>query len=229
MENDTLFGKPSVTHRLHHTGLACLRYTRCHCSYITHTLSVSPRNSHVRSKKDERCTNPILHRVRLGQRVKREHKQERTSTLAAKRNEYVTHGADTCAVGGLGVLSVMVGLREEQHNVVSVEWITTATRERAGCFLCENHPALSHLDQGRFAVPFRAPASCLSVNLGHSAALCVFSSSWAQWLGSVCVFVSVCGLFSFLSLCLFTLCHWGIPNEVNRRPFACLSLYTDLE
>lgn len=146
MENDTLFGKPSVTHRLRHTGLTCLRYTCCHCCYITQTLSVPPRNAHICSKKDERCTNPILHRVRLGQRVKREHKQERTSARAAKRNEYVTHGADTCAVGGLGGLSVMVGLREEQHNVVSVEWITTATRKRAGCFLCEHHPTLSHLD-----------------------------------------------------------------------------------
>lgn len=115
---------------------------------ISHTPSPSLPETliYVCSKKNERCTNPILHRVHLGQRVKREHKQERTSARAAKRNEYVTHGADTCAVGGLGGLSVMVGLREEQHNVVSVEWITTATRERAGCFLCEHHPTLSHLD-----------------------------------------------------------------------------------
>lgn len=61
-----------------------------------------------------------MQHLRLGQRVKRELKQGRPSARAAKRNEYVTHGADTCAVGGLGGLSVMVGLREEQHNVVSV-------------------------------------------------------------------------------------------------------------
>lgn len=111
---------------------------------ISHIPSPLLPETLIRSQKDERHANPILHH--LDQRVKRVRKQERTSTRATKRNEYVTHGADTCVVGGLGGLSVMVGLREEQHNVVSVEWITTATRERAGCFLCENHPAPSHLD-----------------------------------------------------------------------------------
>lgn len=128
-----------------------------HCCHITHTISVHPGNTYICSQKDEYYTNPILHRVHLSQRMKRE---QRLSACATKRN--VTHGADTCAVEGLEGLSVMVGLREEQHNVVSVEWITTETRQRAGCFLFENHPTPSHLDLSASTAqpvccPFQSP------------------------------------------------------------------------
>lgn len=145
MENDTLFGKQCYTPTASYRPRLPVHFrcARCHCCYITHTLSAP---HWMCLQKHESRTNSVMRHLRSGQRVKREHKQERPSPRATKRNEYVTHGADTCAVGGLGGLSVMVGLREEQHNVVSVEWITTATRERADCFLCENHPTPSHPD-----------------------------------------------------------------------------------
>ncbi len=70
---------------------------------ISHTPSPSLPETLIYAQKRTSAVQILYcHRVRLGQRVKREHKQERTSTRAAKRNEYVTHGADTCAVGGLG-------------------------------------------------------------------------------------------------------------------------------
>lgn len=110
--------------------------------YHTYPLSPSP-NMLAKERELYKFCNAAF---AFGTESEKRAQARETSVRATKRNEYVTHGADTCEVGGLGGLSVMVGLREEQHNVVSVEWITTATREGTDCFLCENHPTPSHLD-----------------------------------------------------------------------------------
>lgn len=200
---------------------AHFRCTRCHCCYVTHTLSVPHR---ICSQKDESCTNSVMRHLRLGQRVKREHKQERPSARATKRNEYVTHGADTCAVGGLRGLSVMVGLREEQHNVVSVEWITTATRERADCFLCENHP---HTLPSR-PVCLDCTASLLSLSelqppvcllIWVTAQLCVALAGRSGSVHCMCLYLcAVCLVFCLFVYSLSTVNESLI--KFNRRQFA---------